>query len=85
MILLNVEPEIWGIIQEQIFPVVLLAIAVWWFQARAKAQEAKIDNLYKTIIDDKEHDKGELMEVIRNHNLAMDRIAKIFEKLMERN
>lgn len=84
ILLLQMEmPAVWEVVLNQTFPVVLLVMAIWWFNKKNRYQEDKIDELYKLIIQDKEQDKNRLISVIEGHNQAINRIADMFEKIIK--
>lgn len=73
---------IWEVLANQILPIMLLSVAVWWFNSRDRIKDQKIDTLYKIIMDDNKEDKERLIQVIEGGNRSMERIAEILERLI---
>lgn len=83
ILLLQTTPSvIWEVLANQILPILLLAVAVWWFNKRDRMKDEKIDQLYKIIMDDHKEDKARLIQVIEGSNKSMERIAEILERLI---
>jgi len=82
-LLLQAEiPLVWEVLANQILPIMLLAVAVYWFNKQSRLKDEKIDKLYKIIMDDSKEDRERLMQVIEKSTEATQAVAKILEQVI---
>lgn len=83
ILLLQTTPSvIWEVLANQILPILLLGVAVWWFNKRDRQKDDKIEKLYEIIMNDNKEDKERLVQVIEGSNKSMERIAEILERVI---